>query len=75
MSDSLNNRIEELGSQLNGSFGTLVTELQHSVDKNFSSSKENITANLTYQHQIELKKMNDTYQLIFQHQQNMLIQV
>jgi len=75
LSDSLNSRIGELGSQLNGSFVTLATQLQHSVDENISSSKENITANLTYQRQFELKVMNDTYQLIFQRQHNMLVQV
>ena len=75
MSESLNTRIEELGNQLNGSFITLVTQLQHSVDRNLSWSEGNISINLTDQRQIELKKMNDTYQLIFQHQQDMLDQV
>ena len=75
MSESLNNRIEELGIQLNGSFIALVTQLQHSVDQNLSWTEGNITVNVTDQRQIELKKMNDTFQLIFQHQQDMLDQV
>ena len=53
----------------------MVTQLQDSVDRNLSWSEGNITVNLTDQRQIELKKMNDTYQPIFQHQEDMLDQV
>ena len=75
MSESLNNRIKELEIQLNGSFTALVIQLQHSVDQNLSWSEGNITVNVTDQRQIELKNMSDTFQLIFQHQQDMLDQV
>ena len=75
LSESLNSRIEELGKQLNGSFAALITQLQHNVDRNLSWSEGNITVNLTDQRQIALQQMNNTYQLIFQQQQNMLVQV
>lgn len=75
MSQSLDKRIEELGNQFDGSFIALVTQLQHNIDRNLSWFEENITVNLTDQYQTELRKMNDTYHLIFQHQQDMLDKV
>ena len=49
----------------------MVTQLQHNIERNLSW----LEGNVTYQRQIELETMNESYQIIVQQQQALLIQV